>query len=159
MKRKIFKCEHKLTPVNELSEAVANYKLTSSFNAFSILTEIIKIENLDIFGREYFLTLGLNRSNRLVMYEISSNGGISGTVADIKLIARGLILSGSVGVILMHNHPSGNNQPSEADINLTKKMKAGFQTLEIPLLDHIIVSPQSGDKNWTYFSFADEGKL
>ena len=82
-----------------------------------------------------------------------SRGGISGTVADPKLIFKSALDHGGSSIILIHNHPSGNLQPSQADISLTKTLKEAGKFLEIPVLDHIIVSDNS------YFSFADEGMI
>ena len=86
------------------------------------------------------------------MLEVST-GGMSGTVADPKLIFAAALKAGASGMILSHNHPSSNLQPSDADILLTKKVKAGGELLEISVLDHLIVTSEG------YFSFADEGLL
>ena len=80
-----------------------------------------------------------------------STGGVSGTVADPKLIFAAAIKANACGIILAHNHPSGNLHPSQADIDLTKKMKEGGKLLEIQLLDHVIVTTEG------YSSLADEG--
>jgi DNA repair protein RadC len=82
-----------------------------------------------------------------------SIGGISGTVADPRLIFIGALKAGASGMIVSHNHPSGNLTPSQADIQLTRKLKEGGNLLEIQLLDHIIMTSES------YYSFADEGIL
>jgi DNA repair protein RadC len=92
----------------------------------------------------------LNRANKVLgVLEISS-GGISGTVADPKLIFAAALKAGASGLILSHNHPSSNLKPSQADISLTKKVKEGGTLLEIFVLDHIIVTSEG------YYSFADE---
>jgi DNA repair protein RadC len=85
--------------------------------------------------------------------DIISRGGISGTVADPKLIFAAALKASASSIILAHNHPSGSLKPSEADIRLTKKLKEGGLYLEIPVLDHIILSKEG------YYSFADEGLL
>ncbi len=82
-----------------------------------------------------------------------STGGISGTVADPKLIFVAALKAGASGMIVSHNHPSGNLTPSQADMELTRKLKEGGKLLEIQLLDHIIMTSES------YYSFADEGLL
>jgi DNA repair protein RadC len=112
----------------------------------------MKPELLDI-PKEEFWTILLNRANRLIKKEQVSSGGISGTVADPKVIFKSALDHYASSIILIHNHPSGNLKPSQADINLTNKMKEAGKLLEIPVLDHIIF----GDEN--YLSFADEGLL
>lgn len=102
---------------------------------------------------EEFYVLYLNKSNRVVAFKNISSGGVSGTVADIKIILRHAIDTLASGVIAVHNHPSGNLQPSEADKKLTKNLKDSARLLDVQLIDHLII----GDKN--YFSFADEGML
>ncbi len=100
---------------------------------------------------EQFKIILLNRANKVLgIYEVST-GGVSGTVADPKLIFAAAIKTCSSGIILAHSHPSGNLQPSQADIALTRKIKEGGRLLEIPVLDHIIVTSEG------YYSFADEG--
>ena len=82
-----------------------------------------------------------------------SSGGVSGTVADPKIIYKAALEALASGIILVHNHPSGNPEPSQADINLTKKLKTAATALDISLLDHLIFSEQG------YYSFADEDIL
>lgn len=102
---------------------------------------------------EQFKVIFTNRANKVLgVFEVST-GGISGTVADPKLIFVAALKAGATGIILSHNHPSGNLTPSNADIDLTKKIREGGRLLEIQLLDHIILTSES------YFSFADEGLL
>jgi DNA repair protein RadC len=86
-------------------------------------------------------------------HEIVSEGGITGTVADPRLILKKALAYNAVSIILCHNHPSGNLKPSKADEMLTKKIKEAAALLDIKVLDHIIVSTEG------YFSFADEGLL
>jgi DNA repair protein RadC len=86
----------------------------------------------------------------LGIFEVSS-GGITGTVADPKLIFVAALKSGACGLVLSHNHPSGNLQPSQADIELTKRIKEGGKLLDIQLLDHLIITSEG------YCSFSDEG--
>ena len=102
---------------------------------------------------EQFKILLLNRANKVLgIYEIST-GGISGTVADPKVIFMAALGAAACGVILSHNHPSGNVKPSRADIELTRKIKQGGELLDISVLDHLIISSES------YYSFADEGLM
>jgi DNA repair protein RadC len=95
----------------------------------------------------------LNTANEIIgFYEVSS-GSVAGTIADIRLILAPALLCGASGIILGHNHPSGNLAPSKADIDLTKKIKDAAKLLNTDLLDHIILTETS------YSSFADEGLL
>jgi DNA repair protein RadC len=100
----------------------------------------------------------LNRANKVLgIFEVSS-GSATGTVADPKLVFAAAIKTNACGIILAHyvkahNHPSGNLQPSQADIDLTRRMKEGGKLLEIQLLDHVILTSEG------YYSFADEGLL
>ncbi|HEY8398918.1 MAG TPA: DNA repair protein RadC [Flavihumibacter sp.] len=105
------------------------------------------------FRHEVFVVLFLNRANRLRHQEIISSGGLTGTVADPRLIFRKALELDAVSLILCHNHPSGNLIPSGADEQLTQKVKEAARLLDIRLIDHIIVS-QDG-----YYSFADQGLL
>lgn len=102
---------------------------------------------------EEFWILMLNRANAIIGRERISAGGISGTVVDAKLVFRRAIEHSACAVILSHNHPSGNLQPSQADIELTSKLRKAGETLDVMVLDHLIVA-DSG-----YFSFADEGLI
>jgi len=102
---------------------------------------------------EVFVVLFLNRANKIRHSEIISTGGITGTVADPRIIMKKAIEQEAVGLILSHNHPSGNLRPSKADEELTYKIREAAKLLDIRVMDHIIVS------NEGYFSFADEGLL
>ena len=103
--------------------------------------------------REHFYVLLLNRGNRIIRRECTSSGGRSGTVADPKIIFETALLAKASSIILCHNHPSGNLKPSESDIRLTQKLKRAGVNLDLPVIDHIIVSSDG------YYSFADEGIL
>ena len=95
----------------------------------------------------------LNRANRVLGIIEISTGGISGTVADPKLVFTAALKSAASSIVLAHNHPSGNLSPSQADINLTRKLKSAGESLDIAVVDHIILTSES------YFSFADEGLI
>jgi len=95
----------------------------------------------------------LNRANRVTKKKRISEGGVSGTVADPKIIYKMALEELARGLIVAHNHPSGNLQASQSDLDLTKKLKEAGKFLEIQLLDHIIIANQK------YLSFADEGML
>lgn len=102
---------------------------------------------------EVFAVLFLNRANKINHYEIISEGGITGTIADPRIILKKSLEHDAVSIILCHNHPSGSIKPSRADEELTRKIKEAASYFDIKVLDHIIVSEDG------YFSFADEGIL
>lgn len=105
------------------------------------------------FRHEVFAVLYLNRANKINHFEIVSEGGITGTVADPRIILRKALEEDAVNLILCHNHPSGSLKPSRADEQLTTKIKEAARFLDITVLDHIIVSDDG------YYSFADEGLI
>lgn len=102
---------------------------------------------------EVFAVVFLNRANKINHFEIISEGGITGTVADPRIILKKALEHNAVSIILSHNHPSGSLKPSRADEQLTSKIKEAARFLDITVIDHIIVS-ETG-----YYSFADEGLL
>ncbi len=106
----------------------------------------------DLCHEEFWIIL-LNRANKVVVTQKLSMGGISGTVADPKLIFKSAIDHKVSSIILCHNHPSGNLKPSSADIDLTKKLSSGARLLDMQVLDHLIYTDRG------YLSFADEGWL
>ena len=105
------------------------------------------------YRHEVFAVLYLNRANKINHFEIISEGGITGTVADPRVILRMALEKDAVNIILCHNHPSGSLKPSRADEQLTTKIKEAAKFLDITVLDHVIVSEDG------HFSFADEGLL
>ena len=126
-------------------------KITSSRDAHEVLRQVWNDSVIELC--EQFKVLFTNRANKVLgVFEVST-GGISGTVADPKLIFAAALKACATGLILSHNHPSGNLTPSQADIDLTRKIKEGGKLLEIQLLDHVILTSEG------YFSFADEGLL
>lgn len=123
-------------------------RITSSRDAY----EEIKPHLLDKAHEEFWILL-LNRANEVVKVVQISTGGVSGTVADPKLIFKHALEHLASGLILIHNHPSGNLTPSQADKDLTRKLKDAGRLLDIPVLDHLIFTDRG------YLSFADEGIL
>ncbi len=109
--------------------------------------------NLEYSQKEIFAVVFLNRGNRIMHIENISEGGLTGTVADPRIILKKALENNATALILCHNHPSGNLRPSSADELLTQKIKNAAAFLDIRIMDHIIVS------NEGYFSFADEGML
>ena len=108
---------------------------------------------LEYRRQEVFAVVFLNRGNRVTHFEIVSEGGLTGTVADPRVILKKALENEATSLVLCHNHPSGNLRPSKADELLTQKIKQAASFLDIAVMDHIIVS------NEGYFSFADEGML
>lgn len=102
---------------------------------------------------EIFAVVFLNRANKIIHFEIVSSGGITGTVADPRIILKKALEEEAVSLILCHNHPSGSLKPSRADEELTIKIKEASRFFDIKVLDHVIVSSEG------YFSFADEGLI
>jgi DNA repair protein RadC len=102
---------------------------------------------------EEFYALFVNRSNKVLGWAKISMGGQNGTVADPKVIFQVALKANASHILMAHNHPSGNLEPSQADIALTQKMKEAGNFLDLPVLDHLILNTES------YYSFADDGKL
>ncbi|SDS05467.1 DNA repair protein RadC [Gillisia sp. Hel1_33_143] len=129
-------------------EALELAKISSSNSVFEILQPVI-----GELQHEEFWILYLNNSNKVIEQFQISKGGITGTLVDVRITLRKALELGAVSLILAHNHPSGNLNPSEADKQLTSKLKTAAESLDIKILDHLIVTEKS------YFSFADEGML
>lgn len=123
-------------------------QIVTSKDAVEILQPLIG----DLQHEEFWM-LFLNRTNQVTGKQQVSSGGMSGTVVDPKIIFRAALDNKAVGLILSHNHPSGNVKPSQQDIDLTKKVVSGGKLLEISVLDHVIISQSS------FFSFAEEGMM
>jgi len=134
-------------PVIKPSEMV---KITCSSDAERIFRSIW---GNDICYRESFYALYLNRANKVLGYQLISIGGISGIVVDVRCIFQVALKALAVNLIIAHNHPSGNNEVSDADIKITKKLKDAGKLLDITLQDHLILLPEG------YTSMADEGLL
>lgn len=105
------------------------------------------------YRHEVFMVLFLSQSNKVIYHKIVSSGGITGTVADPKIIFREALEHDAIKLVLCHNHPSGELRPSREDINLTKRISDAAVLLDMKVLDHLIVSSQG------YYSFSDEGLL
>ena len=127
-------------------EVIELQKITSSKAVFEIMQPII-----GELPHEEFWVLYLNNSNKVIHKSQLSKGGITGTVVDIRLIFKTALENRAISIILTHNHPSGKLQASDADKDITKKLKVAGEQLDIKVLDHIIIT-ETG-----YFSFQDEG--
>lgn len=126
-------------------------KITSSREAADFIRSTYKRGEIEM--QEHFVVLYLNRGNKIMGYYRHATGGIAGVVADIRIILAGALKSLCTSIVIAHNHPSGNLRPSDADIKLTKSLKSAAETMEITLLDHIIMTKDS------YTSLADEGLM
>jgi DNA repair protein RadC len=129
-----------------LEEAIELIKITSSKMIFEIMQPII-----GELPHEEFWIIYLNNSNKILSKSQLSKGGITGTLVDIRIVFKAALELGATALILCHNHPSGTLVPSDADKQITKKLKLAGESLEIKVLDHLIVTENS------YFSFVDEG--
>ena len=125
-------------------------KVTTSESASNVIRKFY-FDDINIY--ESFFILLLNRANNTTGFAKISQGGTAGTVVDIKIIAKYAVDSLSPNVIICHNHPSGNKQPSDADLNITRKIKDALLLLDIKLIDHIIITEND------FYSFADNGNL
>lgn len=130
------------------SERTFVMRVSTSKHVFDIFTD-----RLSDLTHEEFWVLLLKRSNDVLVKLKISSGGLSGTVADPKIIFLKSLALRASSMVLIHNHPSGNNIPSQSDINLTDNLKEAGKFLDLPILDHIIVA---GNR---YYSFADSGRL
>jgi DNA repair protein RadC len=127
-------------------DAVELTKVTSSKTIFEIMQPII-----GELPHEEFWIVYLNNSNKIISKSQLSKGGITGTLVDVRLVFKTALEMGATGLILCHNHPSGTLIPSDADKQITRKLKLAGDSLEIKVLDHLIVTETN------YFSFVDEG--
>ncbi|MFV5702476.1 RadC family protein [Flavobacterium sp. XS2P12] len=127
-------------------DAVELTKITSSKTIFEIMQPII-----GELPHEEFWIVYLNNSNKVISKSQLSKGGITGTLVDVRLVFKTALEIGATGLILCHNHPSGTLIPSDADKQITRKLKLAGDSLEIKVLDHLIVTEAN------YFSFVDEG--
>jgi len=129
-------------------DALELVKIVSSSTVFELLQPII-----GELPHEEFWILYLNNANKIIKKLPISKGGITGTLVDVRITLKKALELGATSLILAHNHPSGNLNPSEADKQLTNKLKIAAETIDIKVLDHLIVTEKS------YFSFADEGLM
>jgi DNA repair protein RadC len=129
-------------------EALNKKKITSSASVFELMQPII-----GELPHEEFWIVYLNNSNKVIQKNQLSKGGITGTMVDVRLVLKTALEVGATGIILAHNHPSGTLKPSEADKQLTTKLSVAAKSLDIKVLDHLIITEKA------YFSFADENIL
>ena len=122
--------------------------ITTSNEIAGYLQTLLRDHRHEVFGVVY-----LNRANKINHFEIISEGGITGTIADPRIILKKALEEDAVSLILCHNHPSGSLKPSRADTELTTKIKEAAKYFDIKVLDHVIIADDG------YYSFADEGML
>ena len=127
------------------------HQVTCSEDAYKYLLPTYKEGT--ICYKEYFKVLFLNQSNQVLGYTLISEGGITDTTVDVRVILQAALLTNSVVIILAHNHPSGNLKPSRQDMEITKQVREAAQLMRITVLDHLILTDAG------YYSFADEGEL
>jgi len=147
---------------NQICEIMVSYKpfipsneqplIQSAEDAFRAVLRYFDDDTIHL--QEQFIVLYLNRANRVIGGYKISVGGITGTVADIRLILSVALKSAATGMILSHNHPSGSLKPSYQDEQLTQKIKQAAEWMDIKVIDHLILNGQGG-----FFSFAEEGLL
>jgi DNA repair protein RadC len=130
------------------SEVIERKKITSSHDVFEYMSLYLS----DLNHEEFWILL-LNRANQVIAQQMIGQGGISSTAVDLKKIFKQVLDYQASGIILAHNHPSGNLKPSDQDNLLTKKIAEAAKLMEISVLDHLIISANS------YYSYADEGNL
>ena len=140
----------KLYELKKLQTQFPSEKITSSKSAADFIRQFYT-DDIEIFESCFLLLL--NHANKTIGYAKISQGGITGTVVDVRLIAKYAVEALATGVILCHNHPSGNLKPSQPDIDITTKTKNALYMLDIKLLDHIILTADG------YTSLADEGYM
>ncbi|KJD37085.1 hypothetical protein PW52_01105 [Tamlana sedimentorum] len=129
-------------------EALQKKQITSSHSVFEMMQPVI-----GELQHEEFWIIYLNNSNKVIQKNQLSKGGITGTLVDVRLVLKQALEVGATSLILSHNHPSGTLKPSEADKQITNKLKVAAQSLDIKVLDHVIITEKA------YFSFADEAIL
>ena len=126
-------------------------KVTTSHSAYEIFTQLFSTDTIDY--RESFIVLYLNRASQVLGYSVISQGGTASTVVDIKMVFQTALLTNVSCIILAHNHPSGNLQPSIEDNRLTDRIKEAAKLFDITVLDHIIITNES------FYSFSDNGNI
>lgn len=143
--------------VSEIQLKYQPQPLTETINGAKDIHQLLikRVYDKETIGyRETFKVLLLNNSNKIIGYTTISEGGLTSTIVDVRMIMQTALVSNAISIILTHNHPSGNPRPSGHDDNLTKKIKSACELMDIRLLDHIIVTPYD-----SFYSYCDEGRL
>ena len=143
-----------------VSEVQLKYKpqpLTESIHGAKELHSFLikRVFDEETIGyKESFKVLLLNQANKIIGYTTISDGGLTSTIVDVRVVMQTALVTNATSIILAHNHPSGNTYPSGQDDNLTKKIKTACELMDIRLLDHIIVTPFD-----SFYSYCNEGRL
>lgn len=142
--------EYQIQPVKGVNNFPST-KISSAEDSYEVIKQFWK-EDIEIY--ESFFILLLNRANKTIGWAKISQGGITGTVVDIKIVMKYVIDSLASAVIVAHNHPSGNLVPSQSDLDITDKLKKSLKLMDTNLVDHLILSP-----NGDFYSFLNNGDL
>ncbi len=143
--------------VSEIQLKYQPQPLTETISGAKDIHQLLinRVFDADTIGyKETFKVLLLNNANKIIGYTTISDGGLTSTIVDVRVIIQTALVCNSTSIIITHNHPSGNPRPSIHDDNLTKKIKSACELMDIRLLDHIIVTPQD-----SFYSYCDEGRL
>ena len=143
--------------VSEIQLKYQPQPLTETINEAKDIHQLLinSVFDADTIGyKETFKVLLLNNTNKIIGYSTISDGGLTCTVVDVRMILQTALVSNATSIILTHNHPSGNPRPNGHDDNLTKKIKSACELMDIRLLDHIIVTPYD-----SFYSYCNEGRL
>lgn len=143
--------------VSEIQLKYQPQPLTETINGATDIHQLLikRVYDEETIGyRETFKVLLLNNSNKIIGYTTISEGGLTCTIVDVRMIMQTALVSNATSIILTHNHPSGNPRPSGHDDYLTKKIKSACELMDIRLLDHIIVTPYD-----CFYSYCNEGRL
>src|SRR5690554_2222117 len=149
---KEFKSKTKLFELKKLQTDFPNVKITQTSEAFKFIRPFYG-DDIEVFESMFILLM--NRPNNTIGYAKISQGGIVASVVDITIIAKFALDTLASGIILAHNHPSGNMTPSSADKQITRKVKSALNLIDVELLDHLIIHPSEH----RYYSFVNEGEL
>lgn len=133
-------------------------RITCSGDTMALIKGTFADWDLDTHVERFHVIL-LNRANKPIAYQLISQGGLSGTVMDARTIMQIAVEFQVCSMILVHNHPSGNNTPSQADIQLTRNIADAGKLLDVTVLDHIIYAPNDKGDDFNFYSFADDGLL
>ena len=143
--------------VSEIQLKYQPQPLTETISGAKDIHQLLinRVFDADTIGyKETFKVLLLNNANKIIGYTTISDGGLTSTIVDVRVIIQTALVCNSTSIIITHNHTSGNPRPSIHDDNLTKKIKSACELMDIRLLDHIIVTPQD-----SFYSYCDEGRL
>lgn len=143
--------------VSEIQLKYQPQPLTETINGAKDIHQLLisRVFDADTIGyKETFKVLLLNNSNKIIGYTTISEGGLTSTIVDVRVIIQTALVCNATSIIITHNHPSGNPIPSGQDDSLTKKIKSACELMDIRLLDHIIVTPYD-----SFYSYCNEGRL